>query len=146
VLLSQWRIFIISAPSSIVMCLTTKSVAALPPNGEVGGRPRRELVVMCVCTTTVTLYPSTSFELIPKTERTGYKQRRHLKIKPIVSLGSIGNHKPPTFSFCLSIAFFFSQVHEFCLLKSVDLILDTFYASRRYFVMTFYLIKLHDLK
>jgi hypothetical protein len=69
-----------------------------------------------------------------------------LKIKEIVNFGSIGNRSPPTFSLCLSITFFFSQVHEFCLLKNVDLIFDTFYARLRYLVMAFYFIKLHDLK
>jgi hypothetical protein len=58
------------------MCLTTKAAAATPPpNGEVGGRPRRGLAVMRLCAPTVTLHPSTSFTLqrallIPEAERT----------------------------------------------------------------------------
>jgi hypothetical protein len=69
--------FIISAPISIAMRLTTKAAAAAtpPPNGEVGGRPRRGLAVMRLCAPTFTLHPSTSFalqrvRLIPETERT----------------------------------------------------------------------------
>ncbi len=115
-----------------------------------GRSTKKRTSVMFLCVRTVTLHPSTSFALQHASySRSGAQDRSKggiLKIKEIVNFGSIGNRSPPTFSLCLSITFFFSQVHEFCLLKNVDLIFDTFYARLRYLVMAFYLIKLHDLK